>query len=91
MLYKNQTDNNKIWFFSQLILTIQDNFSILVLQHTEINFEFILFITYVKEMSQHAIISGSFRVVKFCSLRGEGRLNNGVRIKSYDYIRLDWI
>ena len=39
----------------------------------------------------------SFGVVKFCSLRGEGRrgregeLKNGVRMKSYDYIRLDWI
>ena len=38
---------------------------------------------------------GSFGVVKFCSLRGEGRrgwegrLKNGVRMKSYDYIRLD--
>ena len=46
---------------------------------------------------QHALISGSFGVVKFCSLRGEGKrgwegsLKNGVRIKSYDYIRLDWI
>ena len=35
--------------------------------------------------------------VKICSLRGEGRrglegrLKNGVRIKSYDYIRLDLI
>ena len=41
--------------------------------------------------TQHALISGSFGVVKFCSLRGEGRLKNGVRMKSYDYIRLDWI
>ena len=42
--------------------------------------------------TQHALISGSFGVVKFCSLRGEGRrgwegiLKNGVRMKSYDYI-----
>ena len=48
---------------------------------------------YVKEMpnlnshTQHALISGSFGVVKFCSLRGEGRrgwegrLKNGVRMK----------
>ena len=47
--------------------------------------------------TQHALISGSFGVVKFCSLRGEGkwvlegRLKNGVRMKSYDYIRLDLI
>ena len=37
------------------------------------------------------IYTHSFGVVKFCSLRGEGRLKNGVRMKSYDYIRFDWI
>ena len=37
--------------------------------------------------TQHALISGSFGVVKFCSLRGEGRRGwegrpkNGVRMK----------
>ena len=37
--------------------------------------------------TQHAIISGSFGVVKFCNLRGggrrgwEGSLKNGVRMK----------
>ena len=37
--------------------------------------------------TQHALNSGSFGVVKFCSLRGEGRrgwevrLKNGVRMK----------
>ena len=37
--------------------------------------------------TQHALIIGSFGVVKFCSLRGEGRwglegrLKNGVRMK----------
>ena len=37
--------------------------------------------------TQHALISGSFWVVMFCSLRGEGRrgcegrLKNGVRMK----------
>ena len=43
---------------------------------------------YVKEMPNlHTLIKGSFGVVKFCSLRGEGRwgwegrLKNGVRIK----------
>jgi hypothetical protein len=57
------------------------------------DFESILFIMNVKEMpnlhthTQHALISGAFGVVKFCSLRGEGRrgwegrLNNGVRMK----------
>ena len=50
----------------------------------------------MKEMPNlHTLISDSFWVVKFCSLRGEdrrgweGRLKNGVRMKSYDYIRLD--
>ena len=47
--------------------------------------------------TQHALISGSFGVVKFCSLRGkgrrgwEGRLKNGVRMELYDYIRLDFV
>ena len=41
---------------------------------------------YVKEMpnlhthTQHILISDSFGVVKFCSLRGEGRVKNGVRM-----------
>ena len=45
--------------------------------------------------TQPALISGSFGVVTFCSLKGEGRrgwegrLKNGMRMKSYDYIRLD--
>ena len=58
-----------------------------------INFDSILFITYVKEMqnlnthTQHTLISDLFGVVKFCSLRGEGRMGweggvqNGVRMK----------
>ena len=50
---------------------------------------------YVKKMpnllthTQLTLISGSFGVVKFCSLRGEGRLKNGVRMKhmiTIDYI-----
>ena len=42
---------------------------------------------YVKEMpnllthTQHTLISDPFRVAKFCSLRGEGRVKNGVRMK----------
>ena len=59
------------------------------MKHTKINFESILPITYVKEMSnlhthtQHTLIG----VVKFCSLRVEGRMDwevrfkNGVRMK----------
>ena len=47
--------------------------------------------------TQHALISGSFGVVKFCSLRlrgegrrdFEGRLKNGVRMKSHVNIRSD--
>ena len=45
--------------------------------------------------TQHALISGSFGVVKFYSLRGEGRrdregrLRNGVRVKHM--ITLDYI
>ena len=39
----------------------------------------------------HVLIRDSFGVVKICSLREEGRLKTGVSIKSYDYIRLDWI
>ena len=61
--------------------------------HIEIIFESIPFITYVKMMpnlpthTQHTFIIDSFRVVKLCSLRGEGRrglerrVKNGVRIK----------
>jgi hypothetical protein len=45
--------------------------------------------------TQHALITGSFGVLKLFSLRGEGRrywegrLKSGVRMKSYDYIKLD--
>ena len=62
-----------------------------LIKHTEINFDTIISITYVKEMpNQHTHtthISVSFWVVKFCSLRGkgrrgwEGRVKNGVRMK----------
>ena len=59
-------------------------------KHTEINFESILSNMYVKEMpnldTTHTHL-GLFGVVKFCSLRGEGRsgwkgrFKNGVRMK----------
>ena len=74
-----------------------------MIKYTEISFDSILSITYVNEMSnlhtqtQHTLISDSFGVAKFCSLRGEGRtgwegrVKNGVRIKTYDYIRIDLI
>ena len=45
--------------------------------------------------TQHKLITGSFGVVKLYSFRGEGRkgwegrLKNGVRMKSYEYIILD--
>ena len=55
---------------------------------TEINFESIHSITYVRDAkSAHTLISDLFGVVKFCSLieegrRGwEGRVKNGVRMK----------
>ena len=49
------------------------------------------------QICTHTLISDSFGVVKFSSLRGEGRtgwegrVKNGVRIKTYDYIRIDLI
>ena len=58
-----------------------------------INFDSILYIRYVKEMSNlhththHTLICDFFGVVKFCCLRvegrsdWEGRVNNGVRMK----------
>ena len=58
-----------------------------LIKHAEINFDSILSITYVKEMQNLQIhtqlthISDSFGVVKFCSLRGEGRVEGGVRMK----------
>ena len=44
----------------------------------------------VQTHATHTFISDSFRVVKFCNLRGEGRRrwewsNN----ETYDYIRID--
>ena len=36
--------------------------------------------------TQHTLISVSFGVVKLCSLRGEGRVKNGVRIKHIIYL-----
>ena len=54
----------------------------------KINFDYILSITYVKEMTnlhtrtQHTLISDSFEVVKFCRLRGEGRRGWEGRVKN---------
>ena len=57
------------------------------MKRTEINFESIPSITYVKEMTNlHTHLFDPFRVVKFCSLRREGRrgwkdrVKNGVRL-----------
>ena len=58
------------------------------MKRTEINFESIPSITYVKEIpNMHTLISDPFGAVKFCSLRGEGRrgwegrVKKGVRMK----------
>ena len=65
-----------------------------LIKHTEINFDSILSITYLKEMpiqhthTQHTLISYSFGIVKFCSLEGEGRTGWESLVKN-GVIRID--
>ena len=61
-----------------------------LINHAEINFDTILSITYVKEMPNlhiHTLISVSFGVVKFCSLRGEGRRSWKGRVKNEERMK----
>ena len=71
-----------------------------LIKHTEINFKSILFITHVKEMPNlHTPTHTYYWFILGCkvlySLRGEGRrgwegrLTNGVRMNSYDFVRSD--